>query len=98
MGYHQIDTEEGKGPKMAFSTKQGHWEYKRLPFGLKTALATFQKLMNTTYVTDKMVKKAFSDDIMSRPHTPEGYSTFKDGHNSMQKFECSSCPSLIWTN
>ena len=39
--------EEGKGPKMAFSTKQGHWEYRRLPFGLKTALAMFQKLMNS---------------------------------------------------
>jgi hypothetical protein len=35
------------GPKTAFSTKQGHWEYKRLPFGLKTAPATFQKMMNS---------------------------------------------------
>jgi hypothetical protein len=47
MGYHQIELEEGEGPKTAFSTKQGHWEYRRLPFGLKTAPATFQKLMNT---------------------------------------------------
>jgi hypothetical protein len=47
MGYHQTEVEEGKGPKMAFSTKQGHWEYRRLHFGLKTAPATFQKLMNT---------------------------------------------------
>jgi len=36
------------------------------------------------YVSDKMVKKAFCDDIMSRSHTPEGYSTFKDGHNSKE--------------
>jgi len=47
MGYHQIELEEGAGPKTAFSTKQGHWEYRRLPFGLKTAPATFQKLMNS---------------------------------------------------
>jgi hypothetical protein len=47
MGYHQIELEEGEGPKMAFSTKQGHWEYRRLPFGLKTAPAVFQKLMNS---------------------------------------------------
>jgi len=31
----------------AFSTKQGHWEYRRLPFGLKTVPATFKKLMNS---------------------------------------------------
>jgi hypothetical protein len=42
MGYHQIELEEGERPKTAFSTKQGHWEYRRLPFGLKTAPATFQ--------------------------------------------------------
>lgn len=47
MGYHQIELEEVEGPKMAFSTKQGHWEYRKLPFGLKTAPATFQKLMNS---------------------------------------------------
>jgi hypothetical protein len=47
MGYHQIALAPGEGPKTAFSTKQGHWEYTRLPFGLKTAPATFQKLMNS---------------------------------------------------
>jgi hypothetical protein len=47
MGYHQIALAPGQGPKTAFSTKQGHWEYTRLPFGLKTAPATFQKLMNS---------------------------------------------------
>ena len=28
MGYHQIELETGEGPKIAFSTKQGHWEYR----------------------------------------------------------------------
>jgi hypothetical protein len=47
MGYHQIALEERDKPQAAFSTKQGHWQYRRLPFGLKTAPATFQKMMNS---------------------------------------------------
>ena len=47
MGYHQIELESGEGPKTAFSTKHGHWEYRRLPFGLKMAPATFQRMMNS---------------------------------------------------
>jgi hypothetical protein len=47
MGYHQFELELGEGSKSAFSTKQGHWEYLRLPFGLKTAPATFQKMINS---------------------------------------------------
>jgi hypothetical protein len=37
----------GDVDKTAFSTKEGHWAYKRMPFGLKMAPATFQCLMNT---------------------------------------------------
>jgi hypothetical protein len=29
------------------NTKQGHWEYRRLTFGLRTAPVKFQKLMNS---------------------------------------------------
>ena len=47
MDYHQIELEPGEEPKRPFSTKQGHWEYLRLPFGLKTAPAIFQKMMNS---------------------------------------------------
>jgi hypothetical protein len=46
MGCHQIEVAEQDRAKTAFSTKEGHWEYKRLPFGLKTAPATFQRMMN----------------------------------------------------
>ena len=47
MCYHRVELEPGEGPKTAFSSKQGHWEYLRLHFGLKTAASTFQKMMNS---------------------------------------------------
>jgi len=46
MGYHQIEMASDDRAKRAFSTKEGHWEYQRLPFGLKTAPDTFQRMMN----------------------------------------------------
>jgi hypothetical protein len=47
MGYHQIDMDPRDIEKTAFSSKEGHWAYRRMPFGLKTAPATFQQMMNT---------------------------------------------------
>jgi hypothetical protein len=46
MGYHQIEVAEQDRAKTAFSTKEGHWEYILLTFGLKTVPATFQRMMN----------------------------------------------------
>lgn len=45
-GYHQIEVEESSRPKTAFTTSSGHYEFLRLPFGLKTAPATFQRTMD----------------------------------------------------
>ena len=45
-GFHQIPMDPADSPKTAFSTDRGHYEYLRMPFGLKGAPATFQRLMD----------------------------------------------------
>lgn len=45
-GFHQIEVNETDRSKTAFTTQSGHYEFKRMPFGLKTAPATFQRAMD----------------------------------------------------
>ena len=45
MVYHQIDMDPRDIDRTAYSTKEGHWAYKRMHYRLKTAPATFQKTM-----------------------------------------------------
>lgn len=64
-GFHQILVREEDRKKTAFSTPFGHYEYNRMPFGLKNAPASFQRLINSVlreYINKKCV--VYLDDIL----------------------------------
>jgi len=64
-GYHQIPMAERDKYKTAFSTPYGHYEFNRMPFGLKNAPATFQRLMNSVLTGIQGLKcLVYLDDIV----------------------------------
>ena len=46
-GYWQVGVKEEDRPKTAFSTRKGHFQFRKMPFDLSCAPATFQRLMET---------------------------------------------------
>lgn len=45
-GFHQIEVDKNDIPKTAFSAENGLYEFRRMPFGLKNAPSTFQRVMD----------------------------------------------------
>ncbi|GJU32914.1 reverse transcriptase domain-containing protein [Tanacetum coccineum] len=75
-GYHQIPMAKGDEEKIAFFTREGVFYYKRLPFGLKNARATYQRLVDTVFnnqigrnlevhVDDIVIKSDSEEDMLA---------------------------------
>lgn len=64
-GFHQIEMDPDSIQKTAFNVENGHYEYVRMPFGLKNAPSTFQRVMDNV-LKDLQSKICFvyMDDII----------------------------------
>lgn len=74
-GYHQVEMHPRDIEKTAFSTERGHYEFLRMPFGLKNAPSTFQRLMDHilrgldnvfTYIDDVIIASTSLQDHMHK--------------------------------
>ena len=96
-GYHQVKMKASDGPKTAFITHQGLYEFTRAPFGLKNMPAIFQRLMNTTlagltwshclvYIDDCIIFAKTFEEHLSRLDMV--LSRFKDAHLTLNVPKC----------
>ena len=64
-GFYQVPIDPRDAAKTAFSTPKGHFEFTRMPMGLKNSPSTFQRLMNTVLFEIGDVKAfVYLDDII----------------------------------
>lgn len=72
-GYHQIQMHPESINKTAFNTDHGHYEFLRMPFGLKNSPATFQRVMDDLLrdVLNKFCLVYLDDIIIFSPSLDE---------------------------
>jgi len=64
-GFLQVPVRPEDQAKTAFSTRGGHFHYKRMPYGLKGAPATFQRLMTAVLSGIQGIKcLVYLDDVI----------------------------------
>ncbi|CAB0012238.1 unnamed protein product [Nesidiocoris tenuis] len=68
--FHQISVDPRDIQKTAFSSGNAHWEYLKMPFGLKSAPATMAKAMSMVLNSHKGIRAfAYLDDVIV--HSPD---------------------------
>lgn len=86
-GFHQIEMSESDIQKTAFSTENGHFEYLRMPFGLKNAPATFQRVMDNVLrnLTNEICLVYLDDVIIFSTSLQEHIQNLKSVFNRLRK-------------
>ena len=96
-GYNQISMDPNDQEKTSFVTAQGTYCYRVMPFGLKNAGATYQRLVNrmfqkhigTTmevYIDDMLVKSTIAD--LHIAHLSETFQILRDYNMKLNPTKC----------
>lgn len=97
-GFHQIPLDEESIPKTGFLTPEGHYEYVRMPYGLKNSPIVYQRIINKTllghieagdvlvYVDDVLIMSNTIDEGISRLR--EVLKTLTDAGFSINLHKC----------
>ena len=103
-GYNQIVMDETDQEKTSFITCRGLFCYKVMPFGLKNAGATYQRLMNRMF-HDQIGKnvKVYIDDMLLKSKKEEDHlkdleETFKTLRKYQMKLNPSKCAFSVSSN
>jgi hypothetical protein len=65
LGYNQIQIKPEDQHKMKFICPWGTFVYRKMPFGLKNARATFQWVMSFVFHDLKQIVEAYLEDLAS---------------------------------
>nr|GEV84995.1 reverse transcriptase domain-containing protein [Tanacetum cinerariifolium] len=97
-GYHQIQLAEADEEKTTFHTRQGVYCYTKIPFGLKNASATYQRLMDKAFegqvgqnievYVDDLVVKSYTEAEMMRD-IEETFYTLRKVNMKLNPKKCS---------
>ena len=68
-GYYQVPLAKSDQKKTAFVSPQGKFEYTRMPFGLKGAPTTFQRIMDQILSPHSECASSYIDDIAVFSHS-----------------------------
>jgi hypothetical protein len=106
-GYWQIDVNEADREKTAFTSHKGLFQFKRIPFGLMTAPATFQGAIDIVLSSVRLqyVPNNLDDIVIYSPTFDQHLKNFSRVltmlRNSGVSLKCAKCSlaavqSIIW--
>ncbi|XP_021844901.2 uncharacterized protein [Spinacia oleracea] len=88
-GFHQIPLWPEDQEKTSFVTEQGLYCYKVMPFGLKNAPATFQRLVNTIFSNQlgRNIKAYIDDMIVKSKQREERLADLRETFETLRKYQ-----------
>lgn len=86
-GFHQIEIAPSDIQKTAFTVENGHYEFVRMPFGLKNAPSTFQRVMDNILlgIQNERCLVYMDDIIIYSPTIHEHISRLTEVFNRLRK-------------